>query len=66
VAAAWPGPGLEARRVSVGEVALFREQVNLSLAVLTPASPPFNAGLGVRFCQLRRLTRRPAALLIHR
>jgi BASS family bile acid:Na+ symporter len=48
VAAVWPGPGLKARGVSVGEVALFHEQVNLSLPVLTLASLLLNAGLGVQ------------------
>src|SRR3954452_20159135 len=63
LAAAWPGPGLKARGVSVGEVALFHEQVNLSLPVLTLASLLLNAGLGVQVSQLRGLARRPAALL---
>jgi BASS family bile acid:Na+ symporter len=66
VAAAGPGPELKARSVSVGEVALFREQVNLSLPVLTPASLLLNAGLGVQVSHLRGLARRPAALFIHR
>ena len=38
VAAAWPEPGLKARSVSVGEVALFHERVNLSLPVLMLAA----------------------------
>jgi bile acid:Na+ symporter, BASS family len=63
VAAAWPGPGLKARSVSVGEVALFHERVNLSLPVLTLAALLLNAGLGVRVSQLRGLARRPVALL---
>src|SRR4051812_9323658 len=63
VAAVWPVPGLKARSVSVGEVALFHEQVNLSLPVLTLASLLLNAGLGVRLSQLRGLARRPAVLL---
>jgi BASS family bile acid:Na+ symporter len=63
VAAAWPGPGLKARSISVGEVALFHEQLNLSLPVLTLAALLLNAGLGVRVDQLRGLARRPAALL---
>ncbi|HMB07063.1 MAG TPA: bile acid:sodium symporter [Isosphaeraceae bacterium] len=63
VAAAWPGPGLKARSVSVGEVALFHERVNLSLPVLTLAALLLNASLGVRVSQLRGLARRPAALL---
>ena len=62
-AAVWPGPGLKARGVSVGEVTLFHEQVNLSLPVLTLASLLLNAGLGVQVSQLRGLARRPAALL---
>jgi hypothetical protein len=66
VAADWPGPEPKARSVSVGEVALFREQVNLSLPVLTPASLLLNAGLGVRVSQLWGLVRRSAALLTHR
>jgi BASS family bile acid:Na+ symporter len=64
VAAAWPGPGLKARSVSVGQVALFHEQVNLSLPVLMLALLLLNAGLGVQVIQLRGLARRPAALLI--
>ncbi|MBV8318540.1 MAG: bile acid:sodium symporter [Planctomycetaceae bacterium] len=63
VAAAWPGPGLKARNVSVGRVAFFHEQVNLTLPVLTLAALLLNAGLGVRVSQLRGLARRPAALL---
>jgi BASS family bile acid:Na+ symporter len=63
VAAAWPGPGLKARGVSVGEVVIFHEQVNLSLPVLTLAALLLNAGLGVRVSQLRGLARRPVALL---
>src|SRR3954463_3207114 len=63
VAAAWPGPGLQARNVSVGQVTLFHEQVNLSLPVLTLASLLLNAGLGVQVSQLQGLARRPAALL---
>ena len=63
VAAAWPGPGLKARSISVGEVALFHEQLNLSLPVLMLAALLLNAGLGVRVDQLRGLARRPAALL---
>jgi bile acid:Na+ symporter, BASS family len=63
VGATWPGPGLKARGVSVGEVNLFHEQVNLSLPVLTLASLLLNAGLGVQVSQLRGLARRPAALL---
>jgi bile acid:Na+ symporter, BASS family len=64
VAAAWPGLGLKARSVSVGEVALFHEQVNLSLPVLMLASLLLNAGLGVQVAQLRGLARRPVALLV--
>src|SRR4051794_12802009 len=63
LAAAWPGPGLKARGVSVGQVDFFHEQVNLSLPVLTLASLLLNAGLGVRVAQLRGLARRPSALL---
>jgi hypothetical protein len=63
VAAAWPEPGLKARNVSVGEVAFFHEQVDLSLPVLTLAALLLNAGLGVRVSQLRGLARRPVALL---
>jgi BASS family bile acid:Na+ symporter len=63
VAAVWPGLGLRARGVSIGEVTLFHEQVNLSLPVLTLASLLLNAGLGVEVSQLRGLARRPAALL---
>ena len=37
VAAAWPGPGLKARGLSVGQVTLLHEPVNLSLPVLTLA-----------------------------
>ena len=62
VAAAWPEPGLKARSVSVGEVALFHERVNLSLPVLTLAALLLNAGLGVQVSQLRGL-RRPVTLL---
>src|SRR4051812_17284469 len=63
LAAAWPGPGLKARGVSVGQVAFFHEQITLSLPVLTLASLLLNAGLGVRVAQLRGLARRPSALL---
>lgn len=63
VAAAWPEPGLKARSVSVGEVALFHERVNLSLPVLTLAALLLNAGLGVQVSQLRGLARRPVTLL---
>src|SRR4051812_13941805 len=63
VAAAWPGPGLRARSVSVGEFALFHEQINLSLPVLSLAALLLNAGLGVRVVQLRGLARRPLSLL---
>jgi bile acid:Na+ symporter, BASS family len=63
VGAVWPGPGLKARSVSVGEVNLFHEQVNLSLPVLALASLLLNAGLGVQVSQLQGLARRPAALL---
>jgi len=63
VAAAWPEPGLKARSVSVGEVALFHERVNLSLPVLTLAALLLNAGLGVQVSQLRGLARRPVMLL---
>ena len=55
VAAAWPEPGLKARSVSVGEVALFHQRVNLSLPVLTLAALLLNAGLGVQVSQLRGL-----------
>jgi BASS family bile acid:Na+ symporter len=63
VAAAWPGPGLKARSVSVGEIALLHQPVNLSLPVLALAALLLNAGLGVQVSRLRRLARRPAALL---
>ena len=63
VAAAWPEPGLKARSVSVGEVALFHERVKLSLPVLTLATLLLNAGLGVQVSQLWGLARRPMTLL---
>ena len=59
LAAAWPGPGLKARGVSVGQVAFFHEQINLSLPVLTLASLLLNAGLGVQVAQLRGLALPP-------
>ena len=62
MAAAWPGLGLKVRSVSVGEVALFHEQVNLSLPVLMLASLLLNVGLDVQVAQLRGLGR-PVALL---
>jgi BASS family bile acid:Na+ symporter len=63
VAAAWPGPGLKARGVSVGEVSFCGVPLDLSLPVLTLAALLLNAGLGVRVDQLQGLARRPAALL---
>lgn len=63
VAAIWPGPGLKARGVSIGEVALFHERIKLSLPLLTLAMLLLNAGLGVQFARLRGLARHPSAVL---
>lgn len=62
IAVVWPGPGLKARVISVGEVTLFHEQVKLSLPALTLASLLLSAGLGAQVSQFRGLAGRPAAL----
>jgi len=59
----WPGPGRQARGLSIGHVTLFREQVKLSLPVLTLASLLVSASLGVNLVDLSGLARRPAPLL---
>ena len=63
VAALWPGPGLQVRGVSVGEVTVLHEKLKLSLPLLTLAMLLLNAGLGVQISQLQGLARRPLALL---
>jgi bile acid:Na+ symporter, BASS family len=63
VAALWPAPGLKARGVSLGEVAVLGGRTSLSLPVLLLAVLLFNAGLGVPIGRLRGLARRPAALV---
>ncbi|MBX6314004.1 MAG: bile acid:sodium symporter, partial [Isosphaeraceae bacterium] len=63
VAALWPAAGLRARGLSLGEVALFREKMSLSLPLLMLSLLLFNAGLGVPLARLRGLARRPADLL---
>jgi hypothetical protein len=65
VAAAWSEPWLKARSVSVEEVVLLHQQVNLSLLLLTPAALLPSTGLGDQVSQIPGLARRPAALLIH-
>ncbi len=62
VAAAWPGPGLALRGVSVGRVALMGEAMALTLPSLMLGFLLLNAGLGVKASELRGLAKRPALL----
>ncbi|MDR3638185.1 MAG: bile acid:sodium symporter [Isosphaeraceae bacterium] len=63
VAAIWSGPGMAARGISFGEVALAGEHVKMTLPLLMLSLLLFNAGLGVPLDRLRGLARRPAVLL---
>ncbi len=62
LAAAWPGPGLALRRVSLGRVDAAGESMAFTLPALMLGFLLFNAGLGVRAAELRDLARRPALL----
>ena len=62
VAAAWPGPGLALRGVSVGRFSMMGESMDLTLPSLMLGFLLLNAGLGVRASELRNLARRPALL----
>jgi bile acid:Na+ symporter, BASS family len=64
VAALFPSFGLWIRSVSLGEISLFQERIDLSLPVLMLALLLFNAGLGVQTGQLRHLLRSPLTLLL--
>src|SRR5690348_16230170 len=63
VAALVPGPGLAARGLAFGTVALFGEPVTLSVPLLMLSALLFNAGLGLPLSRLRGLAGRPGALL---
>ena len=56
IAACAPSIGLAIRDVSVGEVALFGQTMRLSLSMLMLASLLLNAGLGVRWGQIREIS----------
>jgi bile acid:Na+ symporter, BASS family len=62
LAAAWPGPGLALRGVSVGRVSLMGEAMDLSMPSMMLGFLLLNAGLGVRASELRNLAKRPALL----
>jgi BASS family bile acid:Na+ symporter len=62
LAAAWPGPGLALRGVSIGRVSLMGEAMDLSMPSMMLGFLLLNAGLGVRASELRNLARRPALL----
>ncbi len=62
LAAAWPGPGLALRGVSLGRVALAGEAMPLTLPALMLGFLLLNAGLGVKAAELRGLARRPGLL----
>src|SRR5437763_921057 len=62
-AALWPGPGLWARDVSFGEVALFGDRTRLTLPMLMLALLLVNAGLGCQSSRLRKLMRTWPVLL---
>ncbi len=62
IAACAPSIGLAIRDVSMGEVALFGQSMRLSLSMLMLASLLLNAGLGVRWGQIREIVRNPRLL----
>jgi BASS family bile acid:Na+ symporter len=63
LAAFRPGPGLWARGMSFGKVAVFGGSLDLTLPVVLLAVLLLNAGLGVPLARLRGLAARPSALL---
>ncbi len=63
LAAVFPGLGLAARSVSLGEIPLIHDRLNVTLPVALLAALLLNAGLGVRVSQLGGVARRPAGLL---
>jgi BASS family bile acid:Na+ symporter len=62
VAACAPSLGLRIRDVSVGEIALFGQTMRVSLSMLMLASLLLNAGLGVKWDQIREMLRSPNLL----
>ncbi len=63
LAAAWPGLGLEIRKISFGEIAVLGETTKVTLPVVMLAFLLFNAGLGIRTGELKTLLRHPLALV---
>src|SRR5262249_716141 len=61
-AALWPAPGLQLRRLSLGEVALLGERVQLTLSLALLAFLLFSAGLGVQTARLAGLFHGPRVL----
>jgi BASS family bile acid:Na+ symporter len=63
LAAVWPGPGLALREIGLGQVGIGAESMRLTAPTLLLGMLLLNAGLGVRFVELKGLFRRPAPLL---
>ncbi len=62
VAAAFPGPGLRIRDISLGHVGLFGASTRVSLSMFLLSTLLLNAGLGIRAGTIRDLLRRPSLL----
>ena len=62
VAACAPSLGLAIRDISIGQVAVFGQTMRISLSMLMLASLLWNAGLGVRWDQIREMVRSPNLL----
>jgi BASS family bile acid:Na+ symporter len=63
MAAVWPGFGLWIRRVSLGRLTVWHNELDISLLPILLAALLFNAGLGIKTEDLRNLLGKPLVLL---
>lgn len=62
-AAEFPALGLRIRRTDLGNISVFHNTLDVSLPLLMLAALLFNAGLGVKTSELKRLSRQPWPLI---